>query len=355
MKRALITGVNGQDGSYLAEFLLEKGYEVIGIIRRASTFNRWRLEQIHQGFNEHHAHFHLEYGDLNDTSSLLRILNKYKPDEIYNLAAQSHVQVSFETPEYTADVDGLGVLRMIESMRILGLDKTARLYQASTSELYGATRVVPQNEETPFHPRSPYGVAKLYGYWIIRNYREAYGLYGTNGILFNHESPRRGENFVSKKITQGLVRTKLDQQPHLTLGNLEARRDWGYAKEYVESMWLMLQQPKADDYVIATGESHSVRDFVEEACRCLDIDLVWEGQGSDERGIDRKTGKTYVTLDPHYLRPAEVDHLRGDASKAERILGWKPRTGFSDLVKLMVDHDYKELSTRRANTPLINP
>ncbi len=347
MKRALITGVNGQDGSYLAEFLLEKGYEVIGIIRRASTFNRWRLEHIHQDFNEHHAHFHLEYGDLNDTSSLLRILNKYKPDEIYNLAAQSHVQVSFETPEYTADVDGLGVLRMIESMRILGLDKTARLYQASTSELYGATRTIPQNEETPFHPRSPYGVAKLYGYWIIRNYREAYGLYGTNGILFNHESPRRGENFVTKKITQGLVRTKLDQQPHLTLGNLEARRDWGYAKEYVESMWLMLQQPKADDYVIATGESHSVREFVEEACRCLDIDLVWEGHGSDERGIDRKTGKTYVTLDQHYLRPAEVDHLRGDASKAERILGWKPRTGFSELVKLMVDYDYKEFSTRR--------
>lgn len=344
MKRALITGVNGQDGSYLAEFLLEKGYEVVGVVRRASTFNRWRLTRIHRDFSDRHKHFHLEYGDLNDSSSLLRILNTYRPDEIYNLGAQSHVQVSFETPEYTADVDGLGVLRMIESMRILGLDKTSRLYQASTSELYGATPIVPQNEETPFHPRSPYGAAKLYGYWIIRNYREAYNLYGTNGILFNHESPRRGENFVSKKITQGLVRTKLGQQSHLVLGNLEARRDWGYAKEYVETMWLMLQQPKPDDYVIATGQSHSVREFAEEACRHLSIDLVWEGEGAAERGINRKDGKVYITLDPQYLRPSEVDHLRGDASKAERILGWKPRTTFSELVKLMVEYDFNELS-----------
>ncbi len=343
MKIALITGVNGQDGSYLAEFLLEKGYQVIGMVRRASTFNRWRLEGIHRDFNDRNERFHLEYGDLNDSSSILRILNKYKPDEVYNLGAQSHVQVSFETPEYTADVDGLGTLRVIEAMHILGLDKTSKLYQASTSELYGSSPIVPQNEDTPFHPRSPYGVAKLYAYWIIKNYREAYGLYGANGILFNHESPRRGENFVTKKITMGLVRTKLDQQPHLVLGNLEARRDWGYAQEYVEAMWLMLQQPTPDDYVIATGESHTVREFVDETCRCLDIDLAWVGEGANERGIDKKTGKTYVAIDPHYLRPTEVDHLKGDPTKAERVLGWKSRTSFQELVKLMVEYDVQAL------------
>jgi GDPmannose 4,6-dehydratase len=353
MKRALITGVNGQDGSYLAELLLEKGYEVIGTVRRASTFNRWRLNKIHRSAEHRHERFHLEYGDLNDSSSVLRILNKYRPNEIYNLGAQSHVQVSFETPEYTADVDGVGVLRVIEAMRILGLDRTARLYQASTSELYGASPIVPQNEETPFYPRSPYGAAKLYAYWIIKNYREAYGLYGTNGILFNHESPRRGENFVSKKITQGLVRVKHGQQPMLLLGNLEAKRDWGYAKEYVEAMWLMLQQPTPDDYVIATGESHSVREFVEEACRYLDIDLVWVGTGAEERGLDRKTGKIYVGLDPHYLRPSEVNHLRGDGSKAERLLGWKPRTSFKELVKIMVNFDEHEYSQHTAE-PLLD-
>jgi len=343
MKTALITGVNGQDGSYLAELLIEKGYEVIGLVRRASTFNRWRLNRIHRHYGDRHERFRLEYGDLNDTASLLRILGTYKPEEIYNLGAMSHVGISFETPESTANVDGVGVLRLIEAMRILGLDNTAKLYQASTSELFGASPIFPQNEETPFHPRSPYGVAKLYGYWIVKNYREAYGLYGVNGILFNHESPRRGENFVSKKITQGLVRVKLGTQPVVQLGNLEAKRDWGYAKEYVESMWRMLQQPEPDDYVIATGESHSVREFVEAACRHLDIDLAWEGQGADEKGVDRRTGKTCVELNPLYLRPSEVDHLRGDATKALRKLGWKPQTTFSELVKMMVDHDLKEL------------
>ncbi len=346
MKTALITGANGQDGSYLSEFLIEKGYNVIGLVRRASTFNRWRLNGIHHDFEDRHERFRLEYGDLNDSSSILRILGKYRPDEIYNLGAMSHVQISFETPEYTADVDGVGVLRLIESMRTLGLDQTAKLYQASTSELFGSTPIVPQNETTPFHPRSPYGVAKLYAYWIIKNYREAYNLFGVNGILFNHESPRRGENFVSRKITQGLIRTKLGKQAILQLGNLEARRDWGYAKEYVESMWLMLQQPKPDDYVIATGESHTVREFVEEACRNLGIDLVWSGTGINEKGVDRITGKCYVEIDPHYFRPSEVDHLKGDATKAHAILGWKPKTTFNELVKIMVEHDLSDLSIR---------
>jgi GDPmannose 4,6-dehydratase len=351
-KRALITGVNGQDGSYLAELLVQKGYDVLGVVRRASTFNRWRLDRIHRDHEEKHERFRLEYGDLNDSSSVLRILGQYKPDEIYNLGAQSHVQVSFETPEYTANVDGVGVLRLIEAMRILGLEKTSKLYQASTSELFGATPIVPQNEETPFYPRSPYGVAKLYAYWIIKNYREAYGMYAVNGILFNHESPRRGENFVSKKITQGLIRVKLGIQNVLQLGNLEARRDWGYAKEYVEAMWLMLQQPNPEDYVIATGESHSVREFVEEACRNLDIDLVWQGTGRDEKGIDRKTGKIYVEIDPHYMRPTEVDHLLGDARKANANLNWKPRTTFKELVRLMVEHDKKDLMEGKG--PLID-
>lgn len=352
MKRALITGVNGQDGSYLAEFLIEKGYDVVGVIRRASTFNRRRLDRIHRDHGDRHERFHLEYGDLNDSSSVLRILGQYKPDEVYNLGAQSHVQVSFETPEYTANVDAVGVLRLIESMRILGLDKNSKFYQASTSELYGATPIVPQNEETPFHPRSPYGVAKLYAYWIIKNYREAYNVFGVNGILFNHESPRRGENFVTKKITQGLVRVKYGKQSVLQLGNLEAKRDWGYAKEYVEAMWLMLQQPTPEDYVIATGESHTVREFVEEACRHLGIDLVWQGNGRDEKGVDRKTGKIYVEIDPHYFRPAEVDHLEGDATKAQERLGWKPRTTFKELVRIMVEHDEHEFLGEDKHTPI---
>jgi GDPmannose 4,6-dehydratase len=353
MKCALITGVNGQDGSYLTELLLEKGYRVIGLVRRASTFNRWRLDRVHHQFGDQHERFWLEYGDLSDSSSILRILAQYRPDEVYNLGAQSHVQVSFETPEYTANVDGVGVLRLIESMRILGLDKTSKLYQASSSELFGATTITPQNEQTPFHPRSPYGVAKLYAHWIIRNYREAYNFYAVNGILFNHESQRRGGNFVSKKITNGLVRVKLGTQSVLQLGNLEARRDWGYAKEYVEAMWLMLQQPEPDDYVIATGESHSIREFAEEAGRNLDIDLVWKGKGLDEKGIDRKTGKVYVTIDPRYFRPADVDHLQGDATKAFERLGWKAKTTFKDLVRQMVEYDLKERTDGHTN-PLID-
>jgi GDPmannose 4,6-dehydratase len=352
MKTVLITGVNGQDGSYLAELLLKKGYRVVGLVRRASTFNRWRLQRIYQHLGNHHQNFHLEYADLNDASSILRIMKETMPDEIYNLGAQSHVQISFETPEYTANVDGLGVLRMIEAMRILGLDKTARFYQASTSELYGKAVTVPQNEETPFYPRSPYAVAKLYAFWIVKNYREAYGLYGVNGILFNHESPRRGENFVTKKITRGLVRVKTGEQQVLKLGNLDAKRDWGYAKEYVEAMWLMLQQDKPDDFVIATGEARTVREFVEEASKYLDIDLAWEGAGANEKGIDRKTGKTLVELDPHYRRPTEVDILVGDATKAKKILGWSPKVGFRELVKMMVEYDLEDV--RRGCNPLID-
>lgn len=339
MKTAFITGVNGQDGSYLAEFLLEKGYNVIGTVRRSSTFNRWRLSKVHKNLGDRHERFRLEYADLTDASSMHRLLDQYRPDEIYNLGAQSHVQISFETPEYTANVDGMGVLRLLDSMRRLGLDKTARFYQGSTSELFGKAVHVPQNEDTPFHPRSPYGVAKLYGFWTVKNYRDAYGMFATNGILFNHESPRRGENFVSKKITQGLVKVKLGYQDVLKLGNLEAKRDWGYAKEYVEAMWKMLQHSEPEDFVIATGETHTVREFVEEACKHLDIDLVWEGVGREEKGIDRKTGKVYVALDDHYLRPAEVDLLLGDITKAKEKLGWEPKVTFKDLVKLMVDFD----------------
>ncbi|MEO5927995.1 MAG: GDP-mannose 4,6-dehydratase [Patescibacteria group bacterium] len=352
MKTALITGVNGQDGSYLAEFLLEKGYRVIGLVRRASTFNRWRLERIYRHMGDHHQNFKLEYADLNDASSLLRIMKETMPDEIYNLGAQSHVQISFETPEYTANVDAIGTLRMIEAMRILGLDKTARFYQASTSELYGQAAQIPQNEETPFHPRSPYGVAKLYAFWIVKNYREAYGLYGVNGILFNHESPRRGENFVTKKITRGLAKVKLGQQDVLKLGNLEAKRDWGYAKEYVEAMWLMLQQDQPDDLVISTGVARTVREFIEETCKHLDMELTWEGTGKDEKGIDRKTGKTVIEIDPHYFRPAEVDYLLGDNAKATRVLKWTPKTNFSELVKLMVEYDLADL--KRNGLPLID-
>jgi GDPmannose 4,6-dehydratase len=352
-KCALITGVTGQDGSYLAEFLLDKGYDVVGLVRRASTFNRWRLDKIHQHAQKRHEHFLLEYGDMCDSSSILRILSKHRPDEIYNLAAQSHVQVSFESPEYTADVGATGVLRIIEAMRTLGLDKTAKLYQASTSELYGATPITPQNEETPFHPRSPYGVAKMYGYWIIKNYREAYNLYGVNGILFNHESPRRGENFVTKKITRNLAEIKRGRTDPLRLGNYDTRRDWGYAKEFVEAMWLMLQQPEPEDFVIATGESHTVREFIEEACRVLEIDFAWQGSNRDEKGIDKATGNVIVELDDHYVRPSEVFHLLGDPAKAEQKLGWKAKTHFSELVKLMVEHDMRELSHGRT-TPLID-
>ena len=346
MKKALITGVNGQDGSYLAEILLAKGYEVHGIVRRSSTFNRWRIHHLHKHLFDRNQNFHLEYGDLSDSSSLMRILKQVMPDEIYNLGAQSHVQVSFETPEYSADIDGIGVLRLIEAMRILGLDKTARFYQASTSELYGKAQTIPQNEETPFYPRSPYGVAKLYAYWIVKNYREAYNLFAVNGILFNHESPRRGENFVSKKITQTLARIKLGHPDPLTLGNLDAKRDWGYAKEYVEAMWLMLQIDTPDDFVIATGETHSVREFVEEACRALDIPLSWQGQGRNERGLNAKTNAVIVRLDERYIRPAEVDILQGDADKARRLLPWQPKVIFKELVKIMAAYDLEHVRTQ---------
>ncbi len=339
MKKALITGINGQDGSYLAELLLARGYEVHGIVRRASTFNRWRIDHLHRHLFQRHPNFHLEYGDLTDSSNLLRIMKKVEPDEIYNLGAQSHVQVSFETPEYTANVDALGTLRLIEAMRILGLEKKTKFYQASTSEIYGNTPIVPQNEETPFLPRNPYGVAKLYGYWIIRTYREAYGMFLVNGVLFNHESPRRGENFVSKKITQSLARVKLGLQDKLVLGNLDAKRDWGYAKEYVEAMWLMLQQNKPQDLVIATGEAHTVREFVEETAKVLEIPLKWEGAGREECGIDEKTGQVIVALDAFFLRPTEINILQGDARRAKKMLGWEPKVKFKELVRLMATYD----------------
>ncbi|MDP6756291.1 MAG: GDP-mannose 4,6-dehydratase [Patescibacteria group bacterium] len=339
MKKALITGVNGQDGSYLSELLLAKGYEVYGVVRRASTFNRWRLSKLYEHLFRRNKRFFLEYGDLSDSSSIIRIMKEIQPDEIYNLGAQSHVQVSFETPEYTANIDGVGVLRMIEAIRILGLEKKTKFYQASTSELYGKVVETPQSENTPFHPRSPYGVAKLYAYWIIKNYREAYNIFASNGILFNHESPRRGENFVSKKITQSLARIKLGLQESLVLGNLEAKRDWGYAKEYVEAMWLMLQQDKPGDFVIATGEMHTVREFVEEACKVLQIPLEWKGEGREEHGINTNTRKVIVRLDERYLRTTEVDILQGDATRANRILNWRPKVGFYELVEIMAKYD----------------
>ncbi len=338
-KKALITGITGQDGSYLAEFLLEKGYEVCGIVRRASTFNRWRLHHLHKCFFDRNLNFRLEYGDLTDPLSLMSIMKKFMPDEVYNLGAQSHVQVSFETPEYTANCDALGALRLIEAMKTAGIDKSARFYQASTSELYGKAVETPQNEETPFYPRSPYGVAKLYAFWIVKNYREAYDFFGSNGILFNHESPRRGENFVSKKITSALAKIKLGYQDKLVLGNLNARRDWGYAKEFAEAMWLILQHDKPDDFVIATGETHTVREFVEAAAKYLDIPLVWDGEGRMEKGVNGATGKVIIELDNRYLRPAEVDILRGDISKAKSVLNWQPKTTFETLVKMMCDFD----------------
>lgn len=346
MKKALITGVTGQDGSYLAELLLSKGYEVHGIIRRSSSFNTWRIDHLYKDIHEKN-HFRLHYGDLTDATNVIRLVKEINPDEIYNLAAQSHVQVSFETAEYTANSDALGILRLLEAVRLLDMDDKVKIYQASTSELYGKAVETPQNENTPFYPRSPYGVAKLYAYWIIKNYREAYNMFACNGILFNHESPRRGQTFVSRKITMGLSKIKLGLGGKIFLGNLDAKRDWGYAKEYVESMWLMLQQDKPDDYVIATGESHSVREFVEESCRRLDIDIKWQGQGLDEKGINRKTGESIIEIDPRYFRPSEVDVLQGDAGKAEKILGWKAKTKFKDLVKMMIDADMDILKNKK--------
>ena len=338
MKKALITGVTGQDGAYLAEFLLAKGYEVHGIKRRSSLFNTARIDKLYEDPHLPSRQFILHYGDMTDSSSLIHIVQKVQPDEIYNLAAQSHVQVSFEEPEYTANSDALGVLRLLEAIRILGLEKKTKFYQASTSELFGLVRETPQKETTPFYPRSPYGVAKLYGYWIVVNYREAYGMFACNGILFNHESPMRGETFVTRKITRGLARIKVGLQDELYLGNLDAKRDWGHARDYIEMQWLMLQQEKPQDYVIATGEQHSVRDFVQRCAKLLDLDLTWQGTGVDEKAVD-KSGKVVVAVDPRYFRPAEVETLLGDASKARRELGWVPRISFEELVREMVESD----------------
>jgi len=341
MKKALITGVTGQDGAYLAEFLLNKGYEVHGIKRRASLLNTERVDHLYQDPHEKDRRFILHYGDLTDATNLIRILQEVQPDEIYNLGAQSHVSVSFETPEYTANADALGTLRMLEAIRILGLEKKTRFYQASTSELYGKVREIPQTEKTPFYPRSPYGVAKLYAYWICVNYREAYGIFACNGILFNHESPVRGETFVSRKITRALTRIKLGLQDCLYLGNYDARRDWGHARDYVEAQWLMLQQPQPEDFVIATGVQHSVREFAEQAAAELGITLAWQGKGAEERAMDKATGTCIIRVDQHYYRPTEVDALLGDPSKAREKLGWVAKVRFGDMVREMVQSDLK--------------
>ncbi len=340
-KVALITGITGQDGAYLAEFLLKKGYIVHGVKRRSSLFNTDRIDHLYQDPHVKQANFVLHYGDLTDSTNLIRIIQQVQPDEIYNLAAMSHVAVSFETPEYTANADGIGTLRILEAIRILGLEKKTRFYQASTSELYGLVQEVPQKETTPFYPRSPYAVAKLYGYWITVNYREAYGIYACNGILFNHESPIRGETFVTRKITRALARIKLGLQERLYLGNMDSLRDWGHAKDYVEMQWLMLQQEQAEDFVIATGVQYSVREFVSIAAKELDIDVRWEGKGVYEKGYDNATGKCIVQVDARYFRPTEVETLLGDPSKAKQKLGWTPKITFHELVAEMVREDLK--------------
>jgi GDPmannose 4,6-dehydratase len=339
MKTALITGVTGQDGAYLSELLLKKGYEVHGIKRRASNFNTQRIDHLYQDPHVENKKFILHYGDLTDTSNIIRIIQQVQPDEIYNLGAQSHVQVSFEVPEYTADDDGIGTLRLLEAIRILGLEKRVRFYQASTSELFGKVKEIPQKETTPFCPRSPYACAKLYAYWITVNYRESYGMYACNGILFNHESPIRGETFVTRKVTRAAARIKLGLQEKLYMGNLDSKRDWGYAGDYVELMWLMLQQEEPDDYVIATGITTSVRDFISMAFKEAGISLTWEGSGINEKAIDNATGKTLVEIDPRYFRPSEVDLLIGDPSKAKAKLGWKPKVSLPELIKMMVKND----------------
>jgi GDPmannose 4,6-dehydratase len=339
MKTALISGVTGQDGAYLSEFLLNKNYMVHGIKRRSSSFNTDRVNHLYQDPHEKVRRFTLHYGDLTDTSNLVRIIQEVQPDEIYNLGAQSHVQVSFDVPVYTADTDGLGTLRLLEAIRILGLEKKIRFYQASTSELFGKVQEIPQKETTPFYPRSPYGAAKLYAYWIVVNYRESYGMYACNGILFNHESPIRGETFVTRKITRAAARIKLGLQDKLYVGNIDALRDWGYAGDYVELMWLMLQQDTPEDYVMATGIATSVRDFITMAFAEADIPIGWEGKGIDEKGVDSRNGKVLIEIDPRYFRPAEVDLLIGDASKAWKKLGWKPRTDLPALIKMMITSD----------------
>jgi len=341
-KKALITGITGQDGSYLAEFLLEKGYDVHGLVRRSSSFNTGRIDHILKDSHARGINLFREYGDLSDSSNISRVLDRVKPDEIYNLGAQSHVRISFEMPEYTADVDGIGTLRILDAIRETEL-KT-KFYQASSSEMYGKVQEKIQDENTPFYPRSPYGCAKLFAYWITVNYRESYNLFATNGILFNHESPRRGGNFVTKKITRGLADIKLGKSTCLYLGNLEAKRDWGYAPDYVEGMWMMMQADKPSDYVLATGETHTVREFVEEAAKLLGFDLIWQGKGIEEVGIDKKTNKTIIKIDPYFFRPTEVDLLIGNYAKAKKELGWEPKTKFKELVKIMVESDYNSIN-----------
>lgn len=343
MKTAFITGITGQDGSFLAEFLLDKGYEVHGMVRRASTTNTQRIDHLIKS-----NQIMLHDGDLSDASSLIRVISEIRPDEIYNLAAQSHVQVSFDAPEYSGDIDALGVLRILEAVKIAGLTKKTRIYQASTSELYGKVEESPQSETTPFHPYSPYAVAKQYGFWIVKEYREAYGMFAVNGILFNHESERRGENFVTRKITLAAGRIAEGIQDTLELGNLDSLRDWGYAKDYVECMWLMLQQDKPEDFVIATGEQHTVRDFVEKAFKANDIDIVWEGTGLDEKGYDKKNGDVLVSVNPQWFRPTDVDNLWGNPAKAKSVLGWNPqKTSYEELVQIMAKHD-RELARKEA-------
>ena len=358
-KVALITGITGQDGSYLAEFLIEKGYEVHGLLRRSSSFNTARIEHLYldEWVRDMHQKrlVNLHYADMTDSSSLIRVIQATKPDEIYNLAAQSHVKVSFDVPEYTAETDAVGTLRLLEAVRILGKEKKTKIYQASTSELYGLVQEVPQKETTPFYPRSPYGVAKLYGFWITKNYRESYGMFAVNGILFNHESERRGETFVTRKITIAVARIAQNMQDKLYLGNLDALRDWGYAKDYVECMWLMLQHDTPEDFVIATGEMHSVREFCTHAFAEAGIQLRWEGKGINEKGIDVSSGKVLVEVDPKYFRPAEVEQLMGDPTKAKTLLGWNPRrTSFEELVKLMVKHDMKFVRKLKAKDAIDN-
>ena len=342
-KKALITGITGQDGSYLAEQLIAKGYEVHGMIRRSSSFNTSRLMHIFEDIHKEKARLHLHYGDMTDSSNLNRLLERVAPDEVYNLAAQSHVKVSFEVPEYSAEANAIGTLRLIDAIKEVGLKDKSRFYQASTSELFGLAQEIPQKETTPFYPRSPYAIAKQYAYWIVVNYREAYGIHASNGILFNHESPRRGETFVTRKITRAVVRIKHKLQNILYIGNINAKRDWGYAPEYTEMMWRMLQQPQPDDYVAATGETHTVREFIEAAFAHVGIDLEWVGAGIEEKGINAKTGQAVVLIDPRYYRPTEVEILLGDATKAREKLGWQPQVKFAQLVSIMVDADEKEL------------
>jgi GDPmannose 4,6-dehydratase len=345
MKKALITGITGQDGSYLAELLIEKGYEVHGIVRRSSCLNRFRIDHLVNNKEIFEKKLFLHYGDLSDSISLANIIKNVEPDEIYNLAAQSHVQVSFEIPEVTGDTDAMGILRILEVVKNLGLAQKTKIYQASTSELFGKVQEIPQKETTPFYPRSPYGVAKLYAYWIIKNYRESYNMFACNGILFNHEGERRGVNFVTRKITLGLARIKLGIQDCLELGNLDAKRDWGHAKEFVVAMWLMLQQEKPEDFIIATGETHTIREFIEESCKELDMEIEWKGEGINEIGIEKNTGKTIIKINPRYFRPSEVDLLLGDPTKAKEKLLWEAKTKFSELARLMTRSDYELLKS----------